>query len=244
MITFKINKINKKYSIIILLCFLLLFLLCIIYFKINNKIKIKSKSNFYNMLQDEVNRLKAPVTTAMSQEDSAKARGFGPDGPPEMGTVKSCESSSDIVGVCMDYNTCCSDSASKNSCFCSHPFTLSCKTKYDECMNDPNNKSIYNTKKTLTEKCSADNSDCCKVYNNIPIKSSNFTEPTNNLQTDNILCNVSLIKNLNNVCTGLCQTNPKCAAYSIKGTSCNLFTFVSPHANNINPSVNFYTKIT
>jgi hypothetical protein len=228
-------KILKKYSILIVFGIILLFSLLIIYLKELNK---KSASYFED----------TPETT-QSAEDIVNAS-YGPDGPPKMGTAKGCSTPNDLVGMCIDYDLCCSSISETNKCFCNHPFLQSCKTSYDACMNDPTNQSMYPSKKQITEKCSTDNAACCKKYNNIPLKSTDFNEPVHRTQSDNIICNMSSVKNIESKCLEFCQTRPECVAYSSNTMSCNLYSKISPYVPKLdsegrpaeNSSINYYIK--
>jgi hypothetical protein len=150
-------------------------------------------------------------------------------------TVQVCSvNPGDVVGMCSNYKACCSSSGSTNSCICTHPVVQQCKTSYDTCMNDTNNLKIY-TPEQLSEKCTAQNSQCCTSYNNITIDSANFNDPIIQEQKDNIICTMNITNNMNitQKCMELCQTNPNCKAFSILQTSlapvgCNLFSEISP----------------
>ena len=111
-------------------------------------------------------------------------------------------------------------------------------------------KTTYNTKTLLTNKCKSDNAECCKKYNKISINSNNFGEKQNITQQDNLICNLSSIKNVEQKCMELCQTNKNCAAYSTSNFGCNLFSNVTAKVIAKNPdnqdlpsnNSNFYIK--
>lgn len=229
-------KILKKYNILIVLTIIILFSLLIIYLKDLNK---KSASYFED----------TPPETTQSAEDIVNAS-YGADGPPKMGVAKTCSSNADLVSMCIDYDNCCASMTENNKCFCANPFTQSCKNKYDACMNDPTNQSMYPSKQQITDKCSTDNKECCSKYNDKQFKSSNFTQQKNRSQNDNIICSMSSIKNIESRCMELCQTNSECVAYSSNTMKCNLYNKLSPFTEKLdeygkpvaNTSIKFYTK--
>jgi len=246
----KFNTITKKYktTIIFLVVIVIIILLYIIYkywlkqYWLKQYIN-KNKSNFVNA---------TPVTTEPDEisSDEISKGAFGKDGPPVMGEAKGCSAVSDVVDFCKDYDICCANYNSNNKCFCEHPITKSCKSIYDTCMNDPTNIKLFNTSQ-LTDKCKSMNNECCKSYNKIAISSNNFNSPIKRNQTDNVLCNVSSIKNIEQKCMELCNTTPECAAYSTTKLTCNLYKSVSDFipstdamtGNTISSSnVDFFTK--
>ena len=166
-------------------------------------------------------------------------------------TYGGCTATSDVVGFCIDYNNCCRTKPSINKCICEHPFVKNCKSEYDNCINDQNNKNTY-TKTQLIEKCKSDNSNCCKKYNDIQINSNNFDPPIKRTQNQSILCNLTSIKNLEQKCLELCQTNPECVAYASNKVTCNLYTGVTDYQPKLdmngqdisNKNVNYYIKRT
>ena len=251
------SKITNTNNILIIIIVLLVFSL-FVYAVLNKyKKKIYQISQFENTPVTPVTPAipsqsptspNEPVTTISTIND-INAKLYGPDGPPPTEIYKSCSATSDIVDFCIDYDNCCSTKSVNNKCFCEHPFTKSCKANYDICMNDPNNISS-NTKLQLTEKCKLENSDCCKAYNNIPISSSSFGDQLYRIQMDNIMCNIPLIKNIEQKCLEMCQTNPDCSSYSISRLNCILHNKVSTNQPKldtngnevINTSVKYYIK--
>jgi len=247
------SKITNTNNILIIIIVLLVFSL-FVYAVLNKyKKKIYQISQFENTPvtpspSPSPTSPNEPLTTTSTLND-INAKLYGPDGPPPTEIYKSCSATSDIVDFCIDYDNCCSTKSVNNKCFCDHPFTKSCKANYDICMNDPNNISS-NTKLQLTEKCKLENSDCCKAYNNIPISSSSFGDNMHHDQIGNVICNVPMIKNIEQKCLELCQTNPNCSAYSTTRLNCNLYNTVSSYQPKldqfgkeiINTSVKFYIK--
>ena len=198
---------------------------------------MKNRYNIANFNDTE----NAPETTMSAELINEQA--FGEDGPPKMGEATTCNSVIDVVGVCIDYQTCCSEPSEYNKCACEHPFTKACKTKYDSCVNSANKN------KDMITKCNSVNSDCCKEYNNIKINSSNFTGPKHITQSDSKLCTISSGKNIDLKCLELCQTYPNCASYSTTDYSCNLYNKVtqtekldSKGDSDGNTSINYFTK--
>jgi len=237
----KIKFISKKtiiYTVIIIL--LVLFLVLCIY--LNNK-KKNIKSNF-DSLSDIIqqNELPPPTTTQFDVVGETNKSIYGEgNSAPTMSKSKGCSTTSDVVEFCIDYDNCCKTETDFNKCFCNIPVVKTCKANYDLCMQDP----------LLADKCKTDNIKCCREYNNIQINSDAFNEPIKNIQKDNLLCNVSAIKNVKQKCLELCQTTPECKAYSTTNLNCNLYSDIStinkkydPETGKeiINPSVDFFIK--
>ena len=220
------NKINKNKNNILFYAFILISILLIIYLVykyiyVNNK----NKSNFEDS------------TPAPSENANSKI--YGKNGsPPAMGTPQGCSANTDVVDFCINYDNCCSGSAATNNkCFCDNSVTKLCKIQYDACVNDPDSIKLF-TKEQLMDKCKLQNSSCCKAYNNISISSNNFSSPKKRVQTDNIICDIKGIKNIEQKCLELCQTNPNCAAYGTTNMTCTLYSQVSPYTDLIDPLTN------
>ena len=232
------NKIKKNSFFIIIILIIVKILL--IYYFFSNKINkyIYNTANFEDTEKPSENTPETTISPALIQEQT-----FGKNGAPEMGPPKTCKFITDVVGVCVDYETCCSIPSENNKCACEHPFTKSCKTNYDSCIKDANGD------KNMIENCKSTNSGCCKEYNNIKINSSNFTGPKHITQTDSKICRIASGQNIESKCLELCQTNSECASYSTTDYSCDLFNKVTQKekvdskGNSIgNTSINYYTK--
>jgi len=131
-----------------------------------------------------------------------------------------CVNSTDIVSVCMNHDNCCNGSgANPNSkCFCSHPFVGGCNDAYKTCLAGGGN----------ADECSATLKTCCSKYSSIDIMSSNFQKPINASQSSNQICNLNGMKDYEQRCMELCQTNPACRAYSLAtGGGCTLYDAVN-----------------
>ena len=98
--------------------------------------------------------------------------------------------------------------------------------------------------------CSDKNKTCCSKYSNTVDKSL-FNPSVIGQQTDNVLCDIGDVKNIDTKCLELCQTNPDCVAYSTSTLSCNLYNQVSPNTEKIDPLtgkeitstvIDYYTK--
>ena len=171
-----------------------------------------------------------------------EVRVFGPGGVTTAVDNKPCSTTDDVLGFCKDYENCCSGSSSTN-CICINPIVTECKKEYDACMSD--------TSKPVAElraACGDKNNTCCSKYTN-NIDRSLFNEPVAGTQMDNVLCNIGNIKNVDQKCLELCQTNPNCAAYSLTDISCKLHnkaTFKPPPSidkNSLkNTRINFISK--
>ena len=208
----------------------------------NNKIKIKNFCNIlitislfiiilfiiYNYSKPNYSKLQIIQNFQDAMPSNVNPKDLYGDKPqPVMENPKGCPAVSDVVEFCIDYDACCANNSGFNKCFCDHPSVKSCKNQYDACMQDPIAIKLYNTEQ-LKNKCKAQNTECCKAYNNITFSSSNFNEPIKNEQKDNLLCAIPPIKNITQKCLELCQTNPECAAYSTTSLSCNLYNQISP----------------
>jgi len=215
---------QKRYLILlffIILC-LILFIYLIYYI-------IKNKKNILNILYNKSNfedttPNNEPTTTNVSEETTKLM--YGEDGPPKMEENKGCTANSDLVGMCADYENCCGKE-SNNTCFCAHPFVINCKSEYDKCISNPDNKTKYNTKNKIETFCKEQRKECCMPYNKINIDSSNFKEPIKATQTNNPICLLSSVNNIQQKCMELCQTNPMCASYMVNPLSCKLFSNVN-----------------
>jgi len=229
------NKIKKNTIFIIII----LFLLFIYYvFRYKYMKKIYNIAKFVDTEQSSENTPNTTISVKLIKDQV-----FGKDGPPEMEPPKTCNSITDIVGVCVDYETCCFNPSENNKCVCKHPFTKSCKTKYDSCIQ------AANEDKNMIINCKSDNISCCKEYNNININSSNFTGPKHITQNDSKICTITSGQNIESKCLELCQTNSDCASYSTTDYSCNLFNKVtqkekvdSKGYSTGNTSINYFTK--
>ena len=207
---------NTRYIIILVITLGLLFLLIILFnrYKLNKNPQIES---FYEDPSSSVTSPSVTIEPARTIETSER-----------------CSASPvDLAGMCKDYTNCCRSGNASKSCICNHPVVQQCQNEYNTCINDPNNIKIY-TPEQISEKCIAQNNGCCKSYNNINIDSSNFNEPIVQAQKDNVICYIPAIGNINmtDKCMELCQTDPKCKAFSLTQNNmvvlgCNLFSSVS-----------------
>jgi hypothetical protein len=148
--------------------------------------------------------------------------------------INACNTPSELVSLCMNYEGCCKTYGTNNKCFCDHPAVQQCYTKYSECINDPTNKSMYGDK--LSSVCKTQNNECCKMYNSIQINSNNFKDPIYKQQLNNVICSFSSVPNISQKCMEICQTNPKCKAYLLnESISCTLFDNVNEDTLKIDP---------
>lgn len=211
---------NTRYIIILVITLGLLFLSIILFnrYKLNNIINKNNKLQIESFYEDPT--IKAVSSTVQPS--------------PTSEALKPCSASPvDLAGMCKDYSNCCKTGSASKSCICNHPIVQQCQNEYNTCINDPNNINIY-TPEQISEKCIAQNNGCCKSYDNINIDSSNFNEPIVQAQNNNVICYIPAIANINmtNKCMELCQTDPKCKAFSLTQNNmvvlgCNLFSSVS-----------------
>ena len=205
------SNIKSNFTYINIFCAILIIFL--FYLLINNN----NHSNFDDIIEDAPPP--EPPTTTLEPTTTMPLymRAYGPSGIPSVEKSKSCATNDSVLGFCMDYSNCCSGSSSTN-CICKNPIVSSCKKSYDECMSDTN---------TPTEKlrtmCGDKNKECCSnyKYNSDP---SLFNASIIGQQRDNILCDINGVKNIDQKCQELCQTNPECVAYSLNEMSCSLHT--------------------
>jgi len=125
-----------------------------------------------------------------------------------------CNTESDIVDFCINYNSCCSYNSPTKDCLCNHPLVQNCRTNFTNCLNNnPNNLS----KDDLMTSCRASNSTCCNAYNNnLSIKSSAFTKYKNkNDPVIKPLCSITSVPDMEQKCLELCTTTPRCVAYAL-----------------------------
>lgn len=191
----------------------IIIIIFLIYLLINNKNPNPNpnyKKDNFNSMQDAINAALNPATTI-----PPNVRAFGPGGVTTAVDAKPCSTTNDVLGFCKDYENCCSGSASTN-CMCINPVVTECKKEYDACMSDTNTPVVQ-----LRATCGEKNNTCCSKYNG-NIDKNLFNEPVIGAQVDNVLCDTGSIKNVEQKCLELCQTNPNCAAYSLTDISCKL----------------------
>ena len=276
-IKYKNNKNNKNNIFIIVfivICFLvLLYMLIKKYYYKYTKTKFINLDDYLNpnsvrkANEEYIRKMKleicpvytacpvitCPVITKSIAQQSCE-RAF-PDGRPEMEKEpKQCKETSDIIGFCKNSDICCGSESETTKCFCDHPLTKSCKTKYDTCMKDPSNIKNYKKDK-LTEKCNLEKSGCCEAHNKIEINSNNFNKKEHHNQSSNLICSTPPINNIEQKCLELCQSRPDCKAYVTSQLSCDLFSEISPYSppldpktgkplTNVNLNINFFSKKT
>jgi len=211
---------------------LLLIVICLIY-KI---ITINSKELY------EDNKI---IEETIEEEDSKTI-------PEDSGN---CNTQSDIVDFCINYNSCCSTNSTTKECLCNHPFVKNCRTNFTNCLNN-NHKQL--NKNDLMNSCINENKTCCSEYNNnLSINSNAFNDPIKNNPVIKPLCSINNIPDIEQKCLELCTTTPKCVAYSLNtgvlvpdyGT-CSLYDNVSFAISKINKTTgnpipftnNYYTR--
>ena len=249
------SKTNSSTSVRI--CIVILVLVIIILFAIfvilyrNNHSNHSNQSIHYNKDKFEESQPQPTPTPSgtKSSKDIVNEEALKGQSAPEMKKKVPCSANEDIVGICLDYDNCCI-STENSSCLCSNPIIKKCKDEYTTCINDADNIKLYTPEQLLTN-CIDKNKACCTPYNKISISSDKFTKGVKREQTDNVLCNVSNIKNVDAKCLELCQTHPQCAAYSSNLLKCTLFTKVSDYKAPVDPitgsseentKTNFYVK--
>ena len=257
--TTKSNTINKSNNIFIFIIGIILFLILLYYltYLYYENINKKNISKFEDTtttttMMNCIKEPEPPKPTKSVEELSKEAEkaAYGAAGPPNKTKGNTCSLPYDIPSVCINYEACCSSISQTNKCFCEHPSVLSCKSTYDNCINNANTTDFTDKSKELADKCNSDREECCVSHNKIPIDSNNFNSPTNQSQLDNILCNVRSIKNIETKCLELCQTNKDCTAYSTSPYTCILFSKVTPYIPkkdsdgkpSENTSISFYIK--
>ena len=126
-----------------------------------------------------------------------------------------CSNSTDMISVCMNYESCCTGTgANPNSkCFCSHPFVSTCNDAYKSCLAGGGDASGCNEKLK----------GCCSKYSGIDILSTNFKKPINASQSSNAICTLNGLSDLEQRCMEVCQTNPACKAYGMTLGGCTLY---------------------
>jgi hypothetical protein len=129
---------------------------------------------------------------------------------------KYCNNNTDIISVCMNYSGCCTDNNANinGQCFCMHPFVKKCNESYKTCMS--NSKDAKSCTDILNKSC--------REYSKNDIMNNNFKKPINAKQTIDNICKISAIKDLDQKCMELCQTNDNCKAYTIDTGICNLYS--------------------
>lgn len=188
----KLNLINLIYLFFIILIIYLIYILIISLYNKN-----KNKEKFV-----VTPTLGAVSTTAPAPE------------PSTLTIQESCKAIDNVVDFCINYDSCCSNSNLTKACFCNHPITLKCKAEYDTCISDTSLKNLY-TEEQLKQKCASQQKNCCIPYNSISLSSNKFDAPIKNEPNIKEMCSVSSIRNLDQKCLELCQTNPECKAYSV-----------------------------
>jgi hypothetical protein len=125
----------------------------------------------------------------------------------------------------MNYDNCCTGSGTNpnSKCFCNHPFVSGCIEAYKSCLANMNNKNSV----ADDGKCNTILKGCCSKYASINIMNSNFQKPINAYQSSNQICSLNGLNNLEQRCMELCQTNPKCKAYSLVVGGCTLYDNVN-----------------
>jgi hypothetical protein len=225
---------NNNKKIIFLNIIFPIIILFIVYVVINNLYflyKLNNKKN--NFIDANENTITQLPEQKVNDENVFK----------ENKSIAECNAGNDVYGYCLKYDNCCGGTM-KNSCFCKNPIVLSCKKEYDKCMKTPNL-----SESELLTKCEDENKNCCSEYKNNIIDTNNFNKSVNGEQKDNIICNMTNVKNIDMKCLELCQTDPKCLAYTLSDSSCTLHNKITydPLQNNIsnkiiNNNYKFFTK--
>jgi len=189
-------KINKIKLNLIYLCFIILiiYLIYILIISLYNK----NKEKF----------VVTPTSGAAVEEAETEPE------PSTLTSQESCKAVDNVVDFCINYDSCCSNSNMSKACFCNHPISLKCKAEYNTCISDISLKNLY-TEAQLKQKCASQQKNCCIPYNSISLSSDKFDAPIKNEPNIKEMCSVSSIRNLDQKCLELCQTNPKCKAYSV-----------------------------
>lgn len=211
-------KFNKKNEVIIILIIIII-IICLIYYLLNyyeyyeESVNIKKNNN-----ENKINSSEELINNdeEVAQEPSGK-----------------CNTSNDIVDFCINYNKCCSEKSTTKACLCEHPFIKKCRSKFDKCLDNPEELKLYGGK-ILMDKCLEKNKKCCIPYNSLSISTNNFKSPIKNNPENNKICSLVNTPNAEEKCLELCNTRPDCKAYSLdKGalvqtyTTCNLYNDVS-----------------
>lgn len=193
--------------------FCTILIIFLFYLLINNN--NNNHSNFDDTIENTTPPEPPTTTLAPTTTIPPNIRAYGPGGIPSSEKPKACSTTDSVLGFCIEYDSCCSGSSSTN-CICTNPIVSSCKKLYDECMSDTNT-SIDK----LRTMCGDKNKECCSNYK-YSSDTSLFNEKIVGQQKDNVLCDINGIKNIDQKCQELCQTNPKCAAYSLTEMNCTL----------------------
>ena len=124
-----------------------------------------------------------------------------------------------------------------NDCVCGHPFIQDCRQKFEAC------RTNNTTNKEIMDRCIEENKACCRPYNSTSIYHTVFKPSILNEPIIAPICKITNSPKLPQKCMELCQTNPKCKAYSIKlgkivqdSGDCKLYDTVSINDTSNDPN--------
>ena len=233
-------KSNKKYKLkfgiscnLLFILFLLMIIVLYILFnkqfsKFNikftnkNNINIKNIKNNSNSFENVIPTDSANMTPSVTHTSPYVATG----------TSAGCNATTNVVDFCTNSDNCCSGNVTNVSCYCLNPIVKSCKTQYDSCISDPSKNGIY-TPQQIIDNCNTLKKTCCQTYDTIPIDNNKFDLPLKRDQKDNKICQLTAIKNNEQKCLELCQTNPNCVSYSTTKINCTLYSNISDYVPTI-----------
>jgi hypothetical protein len=136
-----------------------------------------------------------------------------------------CENA-DLKYICANNKSCCA--ISNYSYFCKHPLVANCSTELQNCLDKTDFDALYPIE-LRKEKCKNQLADCCNPFDKVPYDQTKFENMGKLNQTADVLGNyLALEEKQREVCPKLCQTDSKCAAYSMDRSGCKFYSSVNP----------------
>ena len=201
-----VKNVSRRSGIVVL--FIILAILALVFFVFMSSISGRGNtlSRFENLI---------PTTTSIQEGVNTR---IYPDGNiPNMDntniTAAACPRNDNIVDVCINHSGCCKNNPT-GKCFCDHPFVKSCQEEYKTCTSTG----------TTPDQCKSKLQTCCGTYKNKPISQDSFKLIGKNSPSSGQICNIIGANDMQNKCLELCETNPKCMAYSVDAMMCNLYS--------------------
>ena len=182
------------------------------------KTKVSLEKKMKEIIEDE-KRLRKLIfdkrQSALRQYKESKSinRDEAERGTPKI-PLNGCDSPQKLSDVCYNFTNCCQSEG--NNCYCKHPFTVGCKNKYQECLNNTSLKLLLNNDTNLLNSlCLKNLKNCCQSFDSLSSEEDEFDISVPNSQKKDNICLLSGKDDLKEQCQKLCQYDPNCKAYSI-----------------------------
>ena len=157
--------------------------------------------------------------------ETRNLEGFEDRPRPEDVQSNKCENA-DLTYICSNNKACCA--ISNYDYFCKHPLVANCSTELQSCLDKADFDALYPIE-LRKEKCKNQLKDCCNPFEKIQYDPAKFENMGKLNQSTDIAGNyLALEESQREVCPKLCQTDSKCAAFSMDRSGCKFYSSVNP----------------